>query len=160
MAALPDLSALITPRQVKIQLGVDDTDIADDKIKDSGAYEELMLDFYDWFPKFMDLINDATGTPEVQMQQIAVKSYGKFFVCWKVALSGRLSFYQKIGDGENADTRFKIDWDALIDDFLGQMATLKAKALAIDTPMSPAVKEVASFSSFGVVTPGLDNVRQ
>lgn len=158
--ALPDLSSVITPKSVKIQLGVDDTDIKDEKIKDSGLYEELLLDYNSWFPKFLALLNDASGTNDIMMQQIAVKSYGKYFLCYKLALSGRLSFFQKFGDGENADTRFNIDWDSLIEDWQTQMDIAKAQALGIATDMTPDKPSAQGTTLFGVVTPSVDVVRQ
>lgn len=160
MAALPDLSSIITPYQIKIQLGVDDTDIKDEKIKDSGAYDELLLDLSGWFPKFMELLNETTVTTEIQMQQIAIKTYGKYFICLKIALSGPLSFFQKIGDGENADSRFSIDWEDLIDNFEEQLAEAKAKALLIDTPLTPEKATLTGNSIMGVSVPSFDPVTQ
>lgn len=157
---LPDLSSVITPKMVKIQLGVDDTDIKDEKIKDSGLYDELLLDFSGWFPKVLDLLNDASGTSEIMMQQIAIKSYGKYFLCYKLALSGRLSFFQKFGDGENADTRFNIDWDNLLEDWTKQMDILKSQALGIDTDLTPDKPSAQGTAIFGVSTPATDVVRQ
>lgn len=158
--ALPDLSSVITPKMVKIQLGVDDTDIKDTKIKDSGLYDELLLDFSSWFPKVLDLLNDASGTSEIMMQQIAIKSYGKYFLCYKLALSGRLSFFQKIGDGENADSRFNIDWEELLEDWSSQMAILKSQALGITTNLTPAKPSAQGTAIFGVSRPGTDVVRK
>lgn len=158
--ALPDLSSVITPSVIKTQLGVDDTDIKDERIKNSGLYEELLLDFYKWFPKVMDLLNDVSGTQEIQMQQIAVKAYGKYFMCYKLALSGSLSFYQKIGDGENADTRYDIDWDQLIKTWEDQMDKAKTAALGIETPLTPATEVVSGAALFSIARPATDNVRQ
>lgn len=158
--ALPDLSSVITPSMVKTQLGVDNTDIADERIKDSGLYDELLLDYFGWFPKVMDLLNDTTGTPEVQMQQIAVKAYGKYFLCYKLALSGRLSFFQKFGDGENADTRFSINWEQLIEDWREEMAKAKSTALGIDTPLTPDEEVVQGTAVFGISVPSFDNVKR
>lgn len=158
--ALPDLSSVITPKMVKTQLGVDDTDIKDERIKDSGLYEELLLDYSSWFPKAVDLLNDATGTNEIMMQQIAVKSYGKYFLCYKLALSGRLSFFQKFGDGENADSRFSFDWEELIADWVKQMDLMKSKALGIDTDLTPDTPSAQGTAIFAISTPGTDVVRQ
>lgn len=158
--ALPDLSSVITPGMVKTQLGVDNTDIKDERIKESGLYDELLLDYFNWFPKVMDLLNDNTGTQEIQMQQIAIKAYGKYFLCYKLALSGRLSFFQKIGDGENGDSRFSINWEDLLEDWKEEMAKAKSTALGIQTPLTPAEQLIQGTASFGISRPGFDNVRQ
>ncbi|WHM52710.1 amino acid adenylation protein [Vibrio phage vB_VpaS_1601] len=158
--ALPDLSSVITPSMVKTQLGVDNTDITDERIKNSGLYDELLLDYFGWFPKVMDLLNDPSGTQEVTMQQIAIKAYGKYFLCYKLALSGRLSFFQKIGDGENADSRFNINWEEVLDDWKDEMAKAKSTALGIDTPLTPVTETTQGTAIFGISRPGFDNVRQ
>lgn len=157
---LPDLSSVITPSMVKTQLGVDDTDIKDERIKESGLYDELLLDYNGWFPKVMDLLNDATGTNEIMLQQVAIKSYGKYFLCYKLALSGRLSFFQKFGDGENADSRFSIDWEELLEDWAKQMDLLKSQALGIQTDLTPERPSAQGTAIFGISTPGTDVVRQ
>lgn len=157
---LPDLSSVITPKMVKTQLGVDDVDIKDERIKESGLYEELLLDFNGWFPKVMDLLNDSTGSNEIMLQQVAIRSYGKYFLCYKLALSGRLSFFQKLGDGENADSRFNFDWEELLSDWAEQMALMKSQALGIVTPLTPETPSSQGTALFGISSPNTDVVRQ
>lgn len=158
--AIVDLSSLITPSMVKIQLGVDNVDIKDEQIKESGLYEELLLDFYQWFPKVVDLINDTSNDEKVVMQRLAIKYYGKYFLCYKLALSGRLGFFQKLGDGENTDSRFDIDWDEMLANWQEEMDKMKSNALGIDTPMTPVKPEVDGYAVMAISTPAIDVVRQ
>lgn len=158
--AIPDLSSIIKPETVIAQLGVNSTDISSDTVKATGAYEELFLDYGDWFPNFMDLINSTDQDQATQRQQIAIKAYGKFFVCRKVILSAPMSFFQKFGDGANDDRRFNVDFDEMKANFEEEMARMKAAALAIDTPQTPVKEQATGYSVFGVAPPSFDNVRQ
>lgn len=158
--AVPDLSTIITPEQVSAQLGVNATDISSDTMKASGVYDDLYLDLVTWFPKVMDLINDSTGDEKVSQQQMAIKAYGKFFVCHRLLMSGPLAFFQKFSDGSNDDRRFNIDFEKMKDDFDDLMAKAKGLVLGIDTPLTPADEKAAGYAVFGTSVPSFDNVRQ
>ena len=158
--AIPDLSSIITPKQVAAQLGVNSADISDETIKATGVYDDLYLDLGDWFPLFMDVLNSSDATKEIQTQQIAIRSYGKFFVCYQLLISGPLAFFQKVGDGENADARFNINFDKMKADYLAAMDRAKGIALGVNTPMTPVKPNVQGFGLFGVAPPSNDNVRQ
>lgn len=158
--ATPDLSTIITPEQVSAQLGVNATDISSDTMKASGVYDDLYLDLVTWFPKIMDLINDSSGNPDIVKQQMAVKAYGKYFVCYHILVSGPLAFFQKFSDGNNDDRRFNIDFDKMMDKFDGLMAKSKGLVLGIDTPMTPSEEKPTGYAVFGTAPPSTDNVRQ
>lgn len=160
MANLIDLSIVIDPAVVRRQLGVDDLDITNEQVKESGLYDELLLDLYDWFPNIVSLINDTSGSDAVEMQRIAVKSYGKYYLCHKLALSGRLSFFQKTGDGENADSRFNFSWDKSIADWEKQMASMKERTLSISTAFTPESTTSAGFAGMMISSPATDVVNQ
>lgn len=158
--AVPDLSTIITPEQVSAQLGVNSTDISPETMKTSGVYDDLYLDLVTWFPKVMDLINDSSGDVEIAKQQMAIKAYGKFFVCYRLLMSGPLAFFQKFSDGNNDDRRFNIDFDKMMNKFEGLMAAAKGQVLGIDTPMTPGDEKEAGYAVFGTAAPSFDNVRQ
>lgn len=154
--ALIDLSIVVTPAVVRQQLGVDGVDITDEQVKNSGLYEELALDLYDWLPAYASLVNDVSGSDAVDMQRIALKGYGKYFLCHKLALSGRLAFFQKVGDGENADSRFNFNWDHAISDWKEQMASMKERCLSINTSYTPEKVTVSSYAGLAVSPPNTD----
>lgn len=90
------------------------------------------------------------------MQRIALKGYGKYFLCHKLALSGRLAFFQKVGDGENADSRFSFNWDHAISDWKEQMASMKERCLALDTSYTPEKTAVSSYAGLTISSPSTD----
>lgn len=158
--AVPDLSTIITPEQVSAQLGVNATDISGDTMKASGVYDDLYLDLVTWFPKVMDLINDSSGDIEIGKQQMAIKAYGKFFVCYRLLVSGPLAFFQKFSDGNNDDRRFNIDFEKMKADFEELMAKAKGLVLSVDTPLTPTEDKPTGYAVFGSAPPSFDNVRQ
>lgn len=162
MATLLNLSAVITPVVIRLQLGVDNLDITDEQVVESGLYDELNLDFYGWFPRYGELFNSLETSVEVLMQQVALKTYGKLFMCRKLALSGRLGFAQKVKDGENQDDRFSINWDKAIMSWETEMAEAKNTVLGIDTQYLPEDGQArpVGASILAISSPNTDVVDQ
>lgn len=152
-----DLTTVITPDKVKDQLGVGDADISDTRLINTGIYDDLQLELYDWFPNYEGLILDVTPDPAIVAQKLAVQVYSKHFLCSRLAQSGDMSFYQSTGDGQNEDSRFSTDFSLLAQRFAVMADEAKAKALGITTQYTPeSVSEV--FVVFGISSPDEDVV--
>lgn len=162
MAGILNLSAVISPEKVRLQMGINKSEYQDEQLKDSGFYEELVLDLYTWFPKYAGLVNYNGDNEEAAMQQLAVLTYGKFFLCRRLAMSGRLAFWQNSGDGENGDRRYALDWSKVIVEWEEEMVKAKQLALGIKTEFSPEEERaiVAGANILGVSAPGRDVVRR
>lgn len=162
MAGILNLAAVIPPERVRLQMGINKSEYQDDQMLSSGFYEELVLDLYTWFPKYAYLVNYSGDNEEASMQQLALSTYGKFFLCRRLAMSGRLAFWQNSGDGENGDRRYALDWSKVIDEWEEEMLKAKQLALGIKTEFSPdeEVARVTGANILGVSSPGRDVVRR
>lgn len=162
MAGILNLSAIIPPSVVKLQMGVGKYDITEEQILESGLYDELVLDLYLWFPKYAELLNNISSDTAVTMQQIAVKTYGKLFLCRKLAMTGRLAFWQKDGDGENKNERYTLDWSKVILEWEEEMDRARGTVLGIDTEFTPVEEKqaVSGANVVGVSRPAVDSVRR
>lgn len=162
MAGILNLSAIIPPSVVKLQVGVGNADYTDDQLRDSGFYDELVLDLYTWFPRYAELLNSGSAEENVAMQQLALKSYGKFFLCRRMAMSGRLAFWQNTKDGENDDKRFNLDWSKVIAEWDDEIVKARMLTLGIDTEFTPQEprEEVSGANLLGISRPSVDVVRR
>lgn len=156
--ALLDLTTIVSPATVQLAMGIIDSDIKEDDIKETGIYDELTVDVAMWFPEYAVLLTtDPLDTQSEEVQKLALKAYCKYFLCMRLSAAGQLGFYRKMSDGQNDDSRFVVDFELLYRKFEEAAAKEKANVLGIDTKYTPEILATVNVL-FGVASPSEDVV--
>ena len=141
-----EIGKYTTTAAVRASLGVDDSDIPDEYLLESGLDFELLLDLGEWLPEYEE-IADGAGEP-------ALRLYAQWFCALQVS-TRKLAFPRMYSDGKTQVQRFyNFDLSEVTES--AQQQVTKFKNLLLSFVDREEVAEPLPL--FGVSTPSIDPV--